>query len=186
MQAVAYSNPNKKQFPEGEKHVTSKCRAQQKLSKDYNSSGFSVNIEGEVTSPLTDAQAVVEEVKQFFDLAEESLDQQIERSQSTNALANHDEAPRSEARQTGNGRPAPQTNQARSANGNGNGHKDEAASNRQLQYLLSIGKRMKLTTVALEKEIGEILGTEVGLYDLSKRQAAICIDQLATPAASRA
>ena len=155
-----------------------------KLSKDYNSTGFSVNIEGEVTSPLTDAQAVVEEVKQFFDLAEESLDQQIERSQGTTALAHHDEAPRTETRQNGNGRSAPQNSQARSTNGNGNGHKDEAATNKQLQYLLSIGKRMKLTTAALEKEICDILGDAIGLYDLTKKQAGIVIDQLTTAPAN--
>jgi hypothetical protein len=104
-------------------------------------------------------------------------DAQIERSQSASAIGSHDEPPRQEARRVvpENGRQAPS---------NGNGHRDEVATNKQVQYLLSIGKRMKLSTAALEKEIADILGSEVGVYDLTKKQAGIVIDQLTTTAGS--
>ena len=44
-----------------------------KLSKDYNSEGFSINVEGEVSAAVNDPQAVVEQVKELYDLAEGHL-----------------------------------------------------------------------------------------------------------------
>jgi len=52
-----------------------------KVSRDYNSTGFSTNIDGEVTAPVSDAEAVIEQVKQLYDLAEEALDVEISRYQ---------------------------------------------------------------------------------------------------------
>ena len=118
-----------------------------KLSKDYNSEGFSINVEGEVSAAVNDPQAVVEQVKELYDLAEEALAQQIERAQSTAAIASRDEEPRAARNTNGNGRPAPEANRRPSTNGNGNGHRpEEPATNKQVQYLLSIGKRMRLST----------------------------------------
>ena len=64
-----------------------------KLSKDYNSTGYSVNLDGEITAPVSDPEAVFEQVKELFDLAEEVLNQQIDRSRSEAAIASHDEEP---------------------------------------------------------------------------------------------
>ena len=153
-----------------------------KLSKDYNSTGYSVNLDGEITAPVSDPEAVIEQVKELFGLAEEALGQQIDRCQSEAAIASHDEEPRPQApvnrignRANGNQgatgprepkqTPAPQT-------GNGNGQGEQPATNKQIQYLLGIGKRLRLTTVQLEKKIAEILGRPVGVYDLSKQAAA--------------
>jgi hypothetical protein len=154
-----------------------------KLSKDYNSEGFSINVEGEVVASTSDAEAVVEQIKELYDLAEEALAQQVSRSQSTAAIASRDEEPRA-SRQNGNGRPEASGNGHRETANNGNGRKDEPATNKQIQYLLSIGKRMKLSTAALEKEIADVLGNEVALYDLTKKQAGIVIDQLTATAGS--
>lgn len=150
-----------------------------KLTRDYNSTGYSVNLEGEITAPVSDPEAVIEQVKEVFDLAEAALDAQIERSQGTPPAAVHDEESRA-ASNSGNSRQAPADNGQRPtpSNGNGNGRKDEPVTNKQIQFLLSIGKRMRLTTAALEKEVSDIVGTEVGLYDLTKRQAAKVLDQL--------
>ena len=151
-----------------------------KLSKDFNSEGFSINVEGEVSAAVNDPQGVVEQVKELYDLAEEALAQQIERAQSTAAIASRDEEPRAARNTNGNGRPAAPRP---STNGNGNGHRpDEPATNKQVQYLLSIGKRMRLSTAALEKEVSEILGREVGIYDLSKKDCAVVIDQMTAAA----
>jgi hypothetical protein len=168
--AVVATNPNPKR-----RTVMLKVNVglAKKLSKDYNSEGFSINIEGEVTSPVSDAQGVVEEVKQLYDVAEEALAQQIERARSTTAIASHDE-------ERTNGRRAVPENGQRAINGNG--QKEEPATNKQIQYLLAIGKRLKLSTASLEKEIGDILGCEIGLYDLTKKQAGVAIDHLAMPA----
>lgn len=156
-----------------------------KLSKDYQSTGFSLNIEGEITAPVSDPEAVIEQVKEVFDLAEAALDAQIERSQSTTAIASHDEEPRAATNGNGNGRHvAPENTRRPSTNGNGNGHKEEPATNKQIQYLLSIGKRMRISTAALEQEIADILGSEVGVYDLTKKQAGTVIDHLASATAN--
>lgn len=155
-----------------------------KLSKDFNSEGFSINIEGEVSAQPNDAEAVIEQIKELYDLAEETLSQQMERAQSTTAIASRDEEPRV-SRQNGNGRHEASGNGHHDSASNGNGRRDEPATNKQIQLLLSIGKRMKLSTAALEKEISDILGREVNLYDgLTKRTASMVIDQLTATASS--
>jgi hypothetical protein len=155
-----------------------------KLSKDFNSEGFSINVEGEVTAQTNDAEAVVEQIKELYDLAEEALGQQIERAQSTAAIASRDEEPQAR-QQNGNGRPEASGNGHRDSANNGNGRKDEPASNRQVQFVISLGKRLKLSTTALEKEIADVVGRNVGLYELTKREAAQVIDQLnSAPAGS--
>ncbi|MFN0019492.1 MAG: hypothetical protein ACKVP0_14625 [Pirellulaceae bacterium] len=158
-----------------------------KLSRDYNSTGFSVNLEGEITVPTNDSDGVIQQVKELFDLAEESLDQQIERTRSINAQANHDGEPE---RGPNNGQPR----NGHAPNGHGtNGHNGrpshddrpvEPATNKQIQYLLSIGKRQRLSTNQLERQVQEILRREVGLYDLNKREAAQAIDALTGSAAN--
>ena len=142
-----------------------------KLSKDFQSAGFSVNIEGEVTALTSDPETVVEQVKELYDLAEEALDQQIERSRSVDSLAARDEERPSGSRSQSNGR-----NQSRRS-----GDTDtnvEPATEKQVNYLLTIGKRQRLSTAKLETRIADILGQDIGLYDLTKRQAAQAIDAL--------
>jgi len=140
-----------------------------KLSKDFNSNGYSINVEGEVSSVLSDPEAVIEEVKQLYDFAEEALALQIDRSRGTAAIASRDEQPTN-----GNGQ---------RTNGNGNhrtngNDQPELATNKQVQYLLSIGKRQRLSTIELEHRITEILNRKVGIYQLSKREAGQVIDML--------
>ena len=60
----------------------------------------------------------------------------------------------------------------------------QPATNKQVQYLLSIGKRQRLTTVQLEKKIAEIIGRPVGVYDLSKMAAGIVIEALTNGASA--
>lgn len=165
-----------------------------KLSRDYNSTGFSVNFEGEITAPINDNEAVIEQVKEIFDLAEEALDQQVQRATSIDAQATRDEGhrptrPAIEQRYRQNG----QDYNGHGNNGNGarsqnhSSHDDsqgESATNKQLQYLQSLGKRNRLSTAQLEEQIQEILHRQVGLYDLSKQQAAKVIDALTTSPAN--
>lgn len=158
-----------------------------KVSKDYNSTGFSVNLDGEIASPVSDPEAVIEEVKQFYELAEEALDREIERYQSDSALASRDQAPEAAPRTSPppvanrNSQPAATPN-GNGSHGNGNG---EAATNKQVQYLLNLGKRQGLTPQQLENRIEELLGRKTGVYQLSKREAGEVIDSLSqTTAAS--
>ena len=144
-----------------------------KLSKDYNSSGYSINLEGEVAAVTSDPEAVIEEVKQLYDLAQESLAVQIERSQSEAAVTSHDESPPRVQSANGNGHRS--NGDTRPTNTNG---QTELATNKQVQYLLSIGKRQRLSTIELEHRIAEILNRKVGIYQLSKREAGQVIDML--------
>jgi len=142
-----------------------------KLSKDFQSTGFSVNIEGEVTALTSDPETVVEQVKELYDLAEEALDQQIERSRSVDSLAARDEERPSRSTTQSNGRN--QTRRSGDTETNG-----EPATEKQVNYLLTIGKRQRLSTAKLETKITDIIGQEIGIYDLTKRQAAQAIDGL--------
>lgn len=65
-----------------------------KLSRDYNSTGFSLNLEGELCVGPDDPEAMIEKIKEFYDLAEEALNQQIERYAGESAIASRDAEPR--------------------------------------------------------------------------------------------
>ena len=172
-----------------------------KVSRDYNSTGFSVNLEGEVCVPLDDPEMVVEKIKELYDLAEESLNQQVERYESESAIASRDGAPaaRPEAtpprgrngsgRGNGNGvRPASQQNGDGHVRGEDRGE-FTPASNKQVSFMTNLAKRQGLTTPQLRKRVAEIVGRDVDLYDLSKDEAGIVLDVLTSespaPAARR-
>lgn len=136
-----------------------------KLSHDFNSTGFSVNLDGEISASLEDAEAVLEQLQQLWHTAEEALNQQIERIRGESPAARTSEpAEPRQPQRASNGRPTPT--------------EGEPATNKQIQYLLSIGRRQRLNTVRLEEKVAELLGKPVGLYDLSKRDAGQVIDAL--------
>jgi hypothetical protein len=152
-----------------------------KVSKDFNSTGFSVNLEGEIGAPVSDPEFVIEEIKRFYDLAEESLRVQIERYQDDGVI---------ESRPASNGTQQPrQPTSTASHNGNShtnriNGnhaHADEPfhppATNKQIQFLLTLGKRDGLTKSQLEQRAKAILGRQTDLYDMTRREAGSVIDQ---------
>ncbi len=154
-----------------------------KRSRDFNSSGYSVNLEGEIAASLDDSEAIIERIREYYDLAEEALQDQIERDESDSAIASRDVQPTAtESHHPGNGygterngheRPEP----ARTASPNGN-RPDEPATNKQIQFLLTIGKRQKLSTKQLEHRVSGITGRVCELYDLTKREAGLAIDHL--------
>jgi hypothetical protein len=141
-----------------------------KLSKDYQSTGFSVNLEGEITAPASDAEVVIEQIKELFDLAEETLNQQIQRSASVEAIGGRDASPQQTESAT-NGH----SHQENGADTNDTGGGDDQATAKQINFLLAIGKRQRLSTAALETKIGDVLGYSVGVYDLTKRQAGVVL-----------
>jgi hypothetical protein len=162
-----------------------------KVSKDFNSTGFSVNLEGEIGAPINDPEFVIEEIKKFYDLAEESLRVQIERYHDESAIearpvtnGQHQNGNHQNGHHE-NGKPA----NTPSSNGNGhvnrlNGnaaHADEPfhppATNKQIQFLLTLGKRDGLTKVQLEQRAKAILGRDTDLYDMTRREAGSVIDQ---------
>lgn len=163
-----------------------------KLSRDYNSTGFSLNLEGELCVGLDDPVAMIERIKEFYDLAEEALSQQIERYEGETAIASRDaEQPTRTNGQHSTSPPANRSdassrpNEQAQQNGNSQAPNEEAATNKQVQYLLNLGKRQGLTQQQLEGRIEGTLGRRVGVYDLTKREAGGVIDamnQNGTPA----
>lgn len=159
-----------------------------KLSENDQSAGFSINLEGEIYASPDDSEAVIERVKELFDLAEEALDLQVERHRSVSAIASRD-APRPNRNGHATSQPAlaaeartapepigdaPRTgHQATQPDGAG-----ELASNKQVQYLLTLAKRRKLFGAKLDGLIEDIVGRPCGPYDLTKKEAGAVIDAL--------
>ncbi len=54
-----------------------------KLSQDYNSTGFSITVDGEITAPLDSPEQILAQVQILHDLASESLQDQIDRLKDT-------------------------------------------------------------------------------------------------------
>ena len=152
-----------------------------KLSRDYNSTGYSVNLEGEVSVPLDDPEAVIEKIREYYDLADEALRVQIDRYESDSAIASRDEEPRQHVAHE----PAPPVHQPQSrfAGATGNVRHESnggsvPATNKQIQYLLNLGKRHGLTKPQLENRIAGILGHPIDIYSLSKQEAGAVLDDL--------
>jgi hypothetical protein len=156
-----------------------------KLSRDYNSTGFSLNLEGEVCFGPDDPERAIEKIKELYDLAEEALNQQIERHTGETAIAGRDEEPPSQRNGLTEGRHlAGAANDQNGTPRGSNGDRPqgtppaEAATNKQVQYLLNIGKRQGLTPQQLETRIERMFGRQVGVYQLTKREAGEIIDSL--------
>jgi hypothetical protein len=167
-----------------------------KISRDYNSTGYSVNLDGEILASTDDPEAITEKIKELFSLAQEALTQEIDRDQGDAAIGRRDED-RSQPKppHSGNGhgdRPTngngpvnpPSESPPRSASTNGNGTRngangnEEPATNKQVQFLLTMGKRLKLSTPQLENRVSEIIGRRCGVYDLTKKDAIQVLDHL--------
>lgn len=154
-----------------------------KVSRDYQSTGYAVNIEGEIAASPDDPEAVLERVKELFDLVHEALQVEVDRDQGEQAIGRRDEersdVPSPEDQGPGHApdHPPPGRNES-SPPTKPRPTRDDSATNKQVQYLLSLGKRQRLSTPQLEGRIEEVLGRQVGLYQLTKREAGTVIDAL--------
>jgi len=159
-----------------------------KLSRDFNSTGFSVNLDGEISASLDDPEVVIEKIREHFDLADEALRDQIERYEGTSAITSRDEEPRQHDRSSNppsknnsnDRRDNQRITEHHIGNGNGNGssHNSQPATNKQVQYLLSLSKQKGISKHQLENRIAGILGRECDVYDLSKSDAGTILDTL--------
>lgn len=148
-----------------------------KVSENYNSTGFGLSLDGEISASVDDPEAVIERIKQLYDLAEEALDQQMDRHRSDSAMAGRDRD------QPGPEREGPRVNgqgPGRDGQSNGTG---EPASNKQVQFLQTLAKRQKLFGAKLDGYIEEVIGRKCGPYDLTKKEAGAVIDALSPEAA---
>lgn len=160
-----------------------------KVSRDYQSTGFTVNLDGEIPFSVDDPDAILEKIKELFNLAQEALGREIDRDQGETAIGRRDDEPAPAPANGKNGSPngqpqgqaaaavktEPQSNGTQQ-NGSRNGT-DEGASNKQVQFILTMGKRFKLSTPQLEGRINQIIGRKCGVYDLTKKEAGRVLDQ---------
>lgn len=152
-----------------------------KMSKDYNSTGFSLNLDAEINATLDDPETVIERIREVFSLAEEALDRQISEHQSNDAIASRDSddtPPESNGHSNGHQNPRPDRPSPGRNGGNGKPRSDEPATNKQVQFLQTLAKRNKLFGPRLETFIEEVTGHRSSPYDLSKADAGRVIDQL--------
>ncbi|WP_337175420.1 hypothetical protein [Paludisphaera sp.] len=149
-----------------------------KTSKDYNSRGFMLNLEGEINAALDDPEAVIERIKELYSVAEEALDRQVAEAEEIDRIASRD----------AEGPPRPPSNGHSNGHANGeparNGHREsrptdpEPATNKQVQFLQTLAKRRKLFGAKLEDFIEEIAGRRCSPYDLTKKEAGAVINAL--------
>ena len=147
-----------------------------KVSHDFNSSGYSVTLDGEVSHPPDDAEAVLEKVSELFHLAEEALAIEIERDQTRQPKPK--DAPTQPppiANQNRRSEPLPMN---RPASSNGSTPSPNSATPKQLQFLQNLGKRKGLSRDGLDGVIAQVLGSAKRTGDLSKREAGQVIDHL--------
>lgn len=169
-----------------------------KISRDFNSTGYTVAIDGEIPFPTDDAEGVLEKVGELFNLAQEALDREIGRDQGEDAIGRRDAEPRqptqppppsppplpppqnnghANGHYRTNGRAAAPLPMNRPANHNGSGHPD-AATPKQLEFLKTMARRFRLSDHQLDGRIGEILGRQCGLQQLTKKDAGLVLDNL--------
>ncbi len=149
-----------------------------KVSQDYNSTGFSVNLEGEICVPLDDPQMILVRIKELYDLAEESLSQQIDRHQHASISEPVNRPTQSQPTpQNGNGH-APKSSETVRPSGNRVPSEFVPATNKQISFLLNLGKRQGLNKPQLESRIAGLIGRQVDVYELSKQEAGLVLDDL--------
>ena len=150
-----------------------------KISENFNSAGFSLNLEGEILATVDDPEAVIEGIRELYNVAEKALDRQIADSQANDAIARHEsEHPcRDAVSDVADGQ---HSNASQPPNGNPNAKPPvgDPATNKQVQFLQTLAKRHKLFGAKLESVIGDITGRRCSPYDLTKKEAGQVIDQL--------
>lgn len=147
-----------------------------KVSHDFNSSGYTVTLDGEVPYPPDDAEAVLEKVSELFHLAEEALAAEIERDQKHQPDPK-DTVPPPPVTPTRSHRAEPLPIN-RPASSSGSTPSPNTATSKQLQFLQNLGKRKGLSRDDLDGVIAQVLGSAKRTGDLSKREAGQVIDHL--------
>jgi len=138
-----------------------------KASRDYQSTGVSINVTAELDSALLAKPAELQQqVDQLYRQAQEALDRQVSH------VAAATPAPRTTAG------PRPRTTPNGNGHANGNGHTNGRSTGggmtaSQRKAILAIAERLG---VDASQEAYDLLGTE--LDDLAIRQASELIDHL--------
>lgn len=155
-----------------------------KISENYNSTGFSLNIEAELpASAAQEPNTLAQAANDLFQLCEDILDERI-RGSAGNAnyrkpRSASEVAPQSDRRHDPSTRPESSTRRptANGGNGNGNGHSNggpKPITKAQTKAILNMCRRLERDAdVVAEGNFG--VG---GVHELSIRQASELIDAL--------
>jgi hypothetical protein len=138
-----------------------------KLSRDYNSTGFSINLEGEIPFSINEPDAVLDHIGEFYDLADKALAQQIDRHQNPDRTLF--DAPGSAASAQ---EECPSVISFPPPNG------ELRATAKQMKYLGDLSQKLSLTPEALDAKVAEILGQTKSHQQLSRREAGTVIAAL--------
>ncbi len=161
-----------------------------KLTANFNSTGFTLNLEGEVHAPLDDPDAVIERIKEYYDLADEALRQQVQRhggdpGDTTPAepqtVAPHLNRPAETPPPPPPGPPALAATRQRTAIPNGQprtGPADDAATPNQIRFIQNLARKQHLSSAQLDAVVTNALGQPCPLHQLAKKQAGRVIDAL--------
>lgn len=150
-----------------------------KITRDYNSTGYSVNIESEIAVTPDDHEGVLGRVKELFALAEEALAIEIDRDQGEDAIGRRDERSHQPAPANTNATNGKATPQHRNEQPPANGQAaEDKITDKQVKFVFNLAKRQRLSNNELESQIERVTGRRVRVYDLTKREAGKLIDAL--------
>lgn len=153
-----------------------------KISENYNSTGFSLNIEAELpASAAQEPDTLARAANELFQLCEDLLDEQIRNStpNTENQASKPPRAlgPQNERRHDPSTRPTQPQRKASEHGGNGNGHSNggpKPITKAQTKAILNMCRRLERDAdVVAEGNFG--VG---GVHELSIRQASELIDVL--------
>ncbi|ADB19090.1 hypothetical protein Psta_4445 [Pirellula staleyi DSM 6068] len=161
-----------------------------KVSRDFQSTGYSINLDGEILFSVDDPEAVLGKVQELFGLAQEALDREVDRDQSESAIGRRDEErqplppPEAPPRLPPSAVSSSKANHSSAASSTreaapqASRTTDEPATNKQIQFILNMGKRFKLSMLQLEARVGDIVGRKCTVYELTKKEAGRVLNQL--------
>jgi hypothetical protein len=139
-----------------------------KARRDGGTESYAVTLNGEIPFGPDDAEGVLEKVAELFHLADEALAREIDRDRECPPVPRPEPTPHRPAsppasRPTGHGHPQP---------------KSDAATPKQVQYLLNLAKRNGLSRDELDAVTARVTGSPKKTGDLTKRDAGAIIDHL--------
>ena len=160
-----------------------------KITREFQSAGYSVSLDGEIPFSPDDAEGVLDKVAELFHIAEEALRVQIERDHGPSPTDPQHAAPAptpptfASGQPTSLGRAAPlPMNQPPHSNGQrpakGSTPSPEPATPKQQQYLQNLAKRKNLSSGELDAVIARVVGAAKESGELTKREAGAVIDHL--------
>jgi hypothetical protein len=125
---------------------------------EYSSQGYSLGLQTEI--PDGDPEVIRRRLREAFDMVRQAVEDE---------LAAGNGRPATNGRPTTNDRPA-EPAKPRSA--------EPRATNRQIGFINALAQRRRLTAAEINARVRERFGVEGGMYDLTKSQASMLLDEM--------